>query len=153
MARKETLITLQDRDQELIFKIREMSATRLESWMIRALLLIASSGVDTPDGADIQAVGEYLAERGLRALGGIEYEKASPLLDEMLACCSRVVEKVEERCTPQTVDAYILDVSTLVRLRMEAAKLNLGFLLPEGAAADEKPSGFPGNGSTEMRLQ
>jgi hypothetical protein len=145
--RKETIVTLQDRDQELTFKIREMSASRLESWIIRALLLVAGSGAQVPDGTDIKAAGAYLAEKGLAALGHIDYEKARPLLDELLACCSRLVERVEERCTPESVDAYILDVTTLFRLRMEAIKLNLGFLRPEAG----RLSGSPEKSSTGPR--
>lgn len=132
MARKESIITIQDRDQELTFKIREMSATKLESWIIRALLLVAGSGLQVPDGSDIREAGVFLAENGLMALSNVDFEKAQPLLDELLGCCSRVVEKVEERCTPDSVDNYILDVKTLFTLRLEAIKLNLGFLQPEG---------------------
>jgi hypothetical protein len=45
-----------------------------------------------------------------------------------------VIDQVEERCTSETVDAYILDVKTLFTLRMEAIKLNLVFLSPEETA-------------------
>ncbi len=145
MARKEITVDIQDRDQLLTFRIKEMPATRLESWIIRALLLVAGSGAQVPGGADIKAAGAFLAEKGLAALGNIDFEKASPLLDELLGCCSRVVEKVEERCTPESVDAYILDVGTLFKLRMEAIKLNLGFLGPEAA----RLSGSPAKAFTE----
>ena len=136
--RKEKIVTLQDREQKLTFRIREMTATRLESWMIRALLLLASSGGAAPGGTDLKSAGAFLAEHGLSALGSVDYDKAQPLLDELLGCCSRVVENVEERCAPETVDSYILDVQTLLKLRMEAIKLNLGFLKP----GQENGSGF-----------
>lgn len=139
MARKVVTVDIQDREQLLTFKIREMPATRLESWIIRAILLLAGSGVQVPNGKDIKAAGAFLAEQGMAALGNIDFEKAQPLLDELLGCSSRVIEGVEERCTPQTVDAYILDVATLFKLRMEAIKLNLGFFSPE----DASPSGSP----------
>ena len=141
--RKEKIITIQDRGQELTFKIREMSAAQLESWVIRAVMLAAGSGVQVPGSADIKAAGAYLAENGLAALGNIDFEEARPLLDELLGCCSRLVERVEERCTPKTVDNYIFDVTTLFRLRMEAIKMNLGFLQPEGeslSGSQEKAS-------------
>lgn len=143
MARKEITVDIQDRDQLLTFKIKEMPATKLESWIIRALLLVAGSGAQVPDGSDIKAAGAFLAEKGLAALGNIDFEKARPLLDELLGCCSRVVEKVEERCTADSVDAYIFDVKTLFTLRMEAIKLNLGFFVPEAerlSGSPEKPS-------------
>ncbi|MDR1396860.1 MAG: hypothetical protein LBJ14_03935 [Desulfarculales bacterium] len=140
MARKETIITIQDREQELTFKIREMPATKLEAWIIRALLLLSGAGAKVPDGADLKATGTFLAEKGLSALGNIDYEKASPLLDELLGCCSRLVERVEERCTQESVDNYIIDVTTLFKLRMEAVKLNLGFLEPEAARLSGSPA-------------
>lgn len=149
MARKERQITIQDREQELTFKIREMPATQLEGWIIRALLLLAGSGVEMPCGAgsqaDIDKAGEFLRTKGLAALGGLDYAKVKPLLDDILGCCARVIERVEERCTPETVDAYIQDVKTLLTLRGEALRLNLGFL--QGVAADlsgspvKKPTG------------
>lgn len=147
MARKESLITLQDRDQELTFKIREMPATRLEAWIIRAILLLAESGAQVPEGADIRAAGAFLADKGLTALGHVDFAKVRPLLDELLGCCARVVENIEEKCTPESVDNYILDVATLFKLRMEAAKLNLGFLGPEAA----RLSGSPAKASSEAR--
>jgi hypothetical protein len=140
MARKEIIIDIQDREQLLTFKIKEMPATRLEAWIIRALLLLAGAGAPTPQEADLKAAGAFLAQEGLSALSGIDYDKARPLLDELLGCCARVVEKVEERCTPASVDNYILDVNTLFTLRTEAVKLNLGFLAPEAARRSGSPA-------------
>ena len=145
MARKEITIDIRDGEQTLTFKIKQMPATRLERWILRALLLAAGSGVQVPDNTDIKAAGAFLAEKGLAALGNIDFERAAPLYDELLACCSRLVGKVEERCTPETVDAYVSEVATLFKLRMEAAKLNLGFL-GQGAA---NPFGSPDTPSTE----
>lgn len=131
MARKEKTITLHDREQELTFKIREMPATKLERWIMRAVLLLAGSGITVPDGVDMQTAGAYLKEKGLSALGSIEFEKAEPLLDEMLGCCSRVIGNHEELCTPETIDTYILDIKTLFNLRKEVFALNFGFFLKE----------------------
>ena len=74
---------------------------------------------------------------GLKALANVEYEKAQPLLDELLACCARTDAGVEQRCTPDTVDGYIEDVRTLFKLRVEAAKLNFGFF---GASPSDSPA-------------
>ena len=130
--RKEKIITIQDRGQELTFKIREMSAAQLEAWLGRIAALAAGSGMQVSDISKLGEAGTFLAEKGLAALGNIDFEEARPLLDELLGCCSRIVERIEERCTPETVDNYIFDVTTLFKLRMEAIKMNLGFLLPEG---------------------
>ena len=44
MARKEITVTIPDRDRDLTFRIREMPATKLERWVLRALLLLSKSG-------------------------------------------------------------------------------------------------------------
>lgn len=144
MARKEITIDLIDRDQPLTFKIKEMPATKLESWIIRALLLVAGAGMNVPDGTDIKAAGAYLAEKGLSALGTVDFEKARPLLDELMGCCSIIINKLEKRLTPEIIDDHVQDVKTLFTLRKEAIKLNLGFLKPEV----ERLSGSQENTST-----
>ena len=125
--RNEKTIELEDRGNKLVFKVREMSATQLEDWTMRACLVLAGAGSDIPASGGVEGIGQYLAEHGLAAIGNVDYAKAKPLLDEMLACCSRVVDKMEERVTPETADAYIEDMSTLFKLRLEAFKVNFSF--------------------------
>lgn len=136
--RKEITITLDDRGNPLTFKIREMSATHLESWLMRALLLLAGN-VDMDGVQDMDKAGKFLLANGLKGLANVEYEKAQPLLDELLSCCSRVVDGMEQKCTPATVDGFIQDVKTLFNLRVEALKLNLDFF----GQGQESPSSSP----------
>jgi hypothetical protein len=145
MARRIKIITLQDREQTLRFEIKEMPATKLQDWMLRALLLIAGAGVEVPDGSDLKKAGAYLAVNGLQALESVDYDKARPLLDEMVKCCTRLIENVREQCSLDTVDNYIEDVTTLFQLEKEAFSHNLGFLLTGG----ESLFAFPESGSTE----
>ena len=126
--RNEKTIELEDRGNKLTFKIREMSATQLEDWTMRAVLVLAGAGSDIPAGGGVEGIGKYLAEHGLAAIGNVDYAKAKPLLDEMLGCCFRVVDRMEEKVTPETADAYISDMSTLFKLRVEAMKLNFSSL-------------------------
>lgn len=142
-------ITLQDREHTFTFVIKEMPVTQLESWITRALLVATSAGVKLPGGGTpgLASAGELLAEKGLgliSTLGALDYDRVKPLLDEMLGCCYRKIDKVQERCTPETVDGYIQDVTTLFKLRVEAFKLNLGFLQGEL----EKLSGSPESTNT-----
>ena len=125
--RNEKTIELEDRGNKLTFKIREMSATQLEDWTMRAVLVLAGAGSDIPAGGGVEGIGKYLAEHGLAAIGNVDYAKAKPLLDEMLGCCYRVIDRMEERVTPETADAYIGDMTTLFKLRMEALKMNFSF--------------------------
>ena len=118
-----------------------MSATQLEDWTMRAVLVLAGAGSDIPAGGGVEGIGKYLAEHGLAAIGSVDYAKAKPLLDEMLGCCFRVVDRMEEKVSPETADAYISDMSTLFKLRLEALKVNFSFF-GNGNPSDssEKPS-------------
>ena len=139
--RTEKIIDIEDRGKKLTFKVREMSATQLEDWTMRAVLVLAGAGSDIPASGGVEGIGKYLAEHGLAAIGNVDYQKAKPLLDEMLGCCYRVIDKMEERVTPETADAYIEDMGTLFKLRLEALKVNLGFFgSGSKSASPEKPS-------------
>lgn len=132
MARKERIITIQDRDEQWTFKIREMSAIELESWMLRLVQLLGEEETGSGQDPDLRAVGKILSGGGLAALSRLPYRKLKELLDEMLGCCYRMLGEKEERCTPQSVDSYIQEATSLLRLRLEAATLNLGFLYAAG---------------------
>ena len=139
--RKETTITLEDDGNSLIFHIKQMPATQLESWIFRAIQVLGPA-LDLPDGAGLEAVGNVLEKNGLRALSAIDYDKAKPLLDEMLATASRMVDGVAYQCSIDTVDGYISDVRTLFKLRVECFRANLGFFgsaAPSGSA-EVKPT-------------
>lgn len=139
--RQEKRITIEDRGTKLEFVVREMSATQLEDWTMRAVLVLAGAGSDIPASGGVEGIGKYLAEHGLAAIGNVNYEKAKPLLDEMLGCCSRVVDRMEEKVTPETADAYISDMSTLFKLRLEAFKVNFSFFGNGSlSGSPEKPS-------------
>ena len=141
--RKEKTITIKDRDNELTFKIREMPATRLESWLLRAGLLLAGSGAF--DGADVRdaseainKAGAVLSKGGISSLANIDIEKAQPLLEELLACCTRIDAGIEQQLTPEITDSIIEDVKTLFTLRKEALLLNCGFFLGGEKSESEK---------------
>ncbi|MGL4208853.1 MAG: hypothetical protein ACRCTY_05645, partial [Candidatus Adiutrix sp.] len=73
----------------------------------------------------------------------VDYSRLRPLMDEMLACCYRIDGGIEQRCLPETVGGYIEDVKTIMTLRQEALKLNLGFTEPKpesGFGSPEKVS-------------
>lgn len=154
--RKEKTITIDDRGNQLTFKIREMSATRLESWIIRAGLLLAGSGL-LPEGEKVRdtsdalnAAGRVMAERGLTALGAIDYEKARPLLDELLGCCYHVGAGFEHQLTPEVADGIIEDVKTLFTLRQEAMGINFGFFADAGPSDTE--TGKPRQDSYKRKI-
>lgn len=136
--RKEKTVIVNDRGRELTFTVREMPATKLESWIVRAGLLLAESGLvagllESGDAADpgsvLAAAGRLTAgDHGadlLTALGRVDYEKARPLLDELLSCCT--LSGAVAPLAPDTADGVLEDVRSLFTLRKEALALNFAF--------------------------
>ncbi len=134
--RKEIEITLLDRGKELIFKIREMPASKLEKWLMKAVLLIAQSrekntNLSENDESQISTFAHLFASNKLELLLELNFEKAEPLLDELLTCVQRKVDSALIAVTPDNIDTFIDDVETLFRLRLEVLKLNLDFFTQE----------------------
>ncbi len=86
MARKEITVTIdaEGRDHGKVFIIREMPSQRGEDWATRFLLALAANGVDVPENFfDMGMAG--VAAMGIRAIGGLRWSDAKPLLDEMMS--------------------------------------------------------------------
>ena len=156
--RKEKTIVIDDRGRSLTFKIREMSALRLESWIARAGILLATgildeTRVDVRNAGEIAAgVARAVGESGISALGRLDYDKARPLLDELLSCCSRVDAGVEQPLTPDVLEGFIEDVRTLFTLRKEALALNFGFFAQGGPSASVKDGPAPQPDTLKPRI-
>ena len=157
--RKEKTVVIEDRGKSLTFKIREMSALQLESWMARAGILLAGTGILDEANADVRNVGEIaegvgktLATSGLSALGRLDYDKVRPLLDELLGCCSRVDAGVEQPLTPDVLEGFIEDVRTLFTLRKEALALNFSFFGQGGPSASVDDGTPPPSGSLKPKI-
>ena len=138
--RQESIINLEDRGSSLKFRIREMPASRLESWIFRAYALLPRLEEEGEDG--LEALGRRLYASGVKALAAVEPDKSGPLLDELLACCTRISGTgVEQVCVPGSVDGFVQDARTLLALREEALKVNLFFFGAEAERTSDKPSG------------
>ena len=120
-------ITIDDNGNKLTFNIRQMPAMKAWNWCNRVLLLICGAGADIPLTDGLSGGVAYVREHGLGVLGKVDYDKAQPLLEELLAQCYRVVDKAEEQVTPQTCEAYIEDLRTLYILEREALAMSLPF--------------------------
>lgn len=124
MARKEITIGINDGGIEKSFRIRQMAATKLEAWIAQALLLAGKTELGE---SPLLGKPEGQVALGMKALANISYEKAKPLYDQMLECCSVVIDGTFHELSIGNADVHIEDVKTLFKLRMEAAKLNLDF--------------------------
>ena len=113
-------LKLDDAGHELSFVIEKMNAFQAERWLIRAGLLLGKAALSANDVKDYRGL--------IAALCQVDYEKAAPLLDDLLACCSVQVGKMKKKVSD---DGMIQSPLTLLTLRVEALKANFGFLLPE----------------------
>lgn len=107
-------------DRTIRVRIKTMGAYKAEQWMIRAVLALGKGF----DGglSDIRKDHSKL----ISAIAGLDYKTAKPLLDELLACCSllngeQVIQLTESSC------GLIQSPITILRLRLESAKLNFSF--------------------------
>lgn len=133
MARKTLTYTVTDegRDKGKVFILTEMPASQAERWALRALSALAASGVDVPD--DIATAGlAGVARLGVQAFGGLPWEKAEPLIEEMFKCISILPDPSKPGVTRVLIEDDIEEVSTRLKLRIELFKLHMSFF-PGGA--------------------
>lgn len=128
--RKEKSVTIDgpagSRDIGKVFWLTEMSAVQAEAWGTRALLALARSGVELPD--DFMSMGlAGIAIVGVKALGGLDYETAKPLLAEMLACVQAVPNPANPTVRRALIDDDTEEVATLLFLRREIVNLHVDF--------------------------
>ncbi|WP_347558576.1 hypothetical protein [Robbsia sp. KACC 23696] len=137
MARKEKTIVIEKegRDKGKMFIIHEMPPSKAEKWAIRAILALAKSGVEVPD--DIANAGMAgIAMLGLKAFGGLRYEDAEPLLDEMFAMVAVIPDPqnpaIKRGCggVGPLIEDDIEEVMTRLTLRKELFTLHTGFSFP-----------------------
>ena len=129
MARKTINYTVTEdgRDKGKVFLLTEMSSSRAESWAMRAILALMSNGVEVPEGFENLSMAA-MAEIGIKALSGLKWEDAEPLLDEMWQCCRMIPDPSKPQIVRNLIEEDIEEVETRVRIRMEIWKLHVGFL-------------------------
>lgn len=126
--RKENIVRLMDGGEEKSFKVRQMSATRGERFVFKFVMLLGGE-------AEIERMADPYALLG--ALSSKPFERVQELLDELIGCISRVNGGVETQLTPDNADAFIEEPTTLMKLRVEAVKLNDFFHLGGQPPLDE----------------
>lgn len=112
------------KDAGKVFKVKEMPALQMDRWAMRALCLLGRSEENGVVGLlQIKNLSELLS-----SFSRVDYEKAEPLLVELLECCYFMKDGTPVQLKPSFVDGILEDWTTITRLRIEALKVNLGFL-------------------------
>ena len=129
MARNTANYTVTDegRDQGKVFVLTEMPASRAESWAMRALLALMAGGVEVPPGFDRMGMAA-MAEMGIKALVGLKWEVAEPLLAEMWSCVQIMPDPTKPHVIRNLIEDDIEEITTRIKLRAEVWKLHTGFL-------------------------
>lgn len=128
MARKVAQIKIdtEGRDLGKVFQITEMPAAQAEKWALRVFLAMAKSGIEVPE--DIANAGlAGVAMMGLRSLGGMDWQYAEPLLDEMMTCAAIIPDPLKPNVVRFLVADDIEEIATRLRLRKEIFNLHTGF--------------------------
>ena len=117
------------RDRGKVFILTEMPASEAEEWATHALTLVAQAGVNLPEG-----IAHYgwsgLAIVGLDALMKVDFLKARPLLDQMMACVQIVPDP--QRPLPHRIsDMDVEEVQTRLWLRDQVFELHSGFCVAD----------------------
>ena len=130
MARTVSNYTVQDegRDQGKDFVLTEMPASRAESWAMRAILALMAGGVELPEGFDRMGMAG-MAEVGIKALSGLKWEVAEPLLAEMWSCVQIMPDPSKTHIVRTLIEEDIEEIATRIKIRAEVWKLHTGFLL------------------------
>lgn len=156
--RKEEIITINDRGNELTFRIREMPATQLEGWLFRVGTALASTGFakteDIADGIDTtKYIANLLIKDGLRFLGNLDYEKVvKPLVDDLYSCVEQKVGEAYLAVTADNIDSKVEDIRSLFAIQKAVITLHLGFFGLGGASASAKSPSPEASGQPKPRI-
>lgn len=131
-------VTDQNRDFGKVFVLTELPASRAEAWAARAILALMASGVDLPENFERLGMAG-MAELGIRALSGLKWEVAKPLLDEMFECIQIMPDPNKPHVVRPLIEQDIEEISTRGKLRMEVWKLHTGFLKAVAKSRSEEP--------------
>jgi hypothetical protein len=108
-----------------------MPAGQVERWAFRVFLALNKSGVDIPEEI-VESGLAGLASYGLKAISGLRFEDAEPLLEEMMTCIQIRPDPKQPDVLRSLWEEDIEEVATRLRLRSEVFKLHVSFSEPGG---------------------
>lgn len=136
MRKTETVVISADgRDKGKTFILTEMPALRAERWALRALMALAKSGAQMPEGMERGGMAA-IAVAGLRALQNIEFDEAQVLLDEMIDCIEIMPDPRKnpgfkrELVRNMAEGDDIEEIATIFTLRQKVFELHTSFFTP-----------------------
>lgn len=141
------LVTDENRDAGKVFLITEMPASQGESWAFRAILALIANGTELPEGFENSGMAG-MAEIGIKALSGLKWEVAEPLLNEMMDCVQIIPDPAKPIVFRKLIESDIEEIMTRVKLRMEVWTLHTDFLKAAVRSASVKVDKTPSPADT-----
>ena len=132
----EKTLTLVDNGNELTFRLRRMSATATERWILRAGLALFKTGLVDEMSAPVQGMDAQgilstglsaVKKQGFSLLGRLDPDTVLELSYELLKPCYQVVRNELKPLSKDTINAVVSDFRTILTLKKEAFLLNFGF--------------------------
>lgn len=129
MARNTTTYKVVDEGRDLgkVFILTEMPASRAESWAMRVLMALAAGNVELPPGFERSGM-SGLAQLGIKAMAGLKWEVAEPLLAEMWECVQMMPDATKPHIVRALIEEDVEEIMTRVKLRAAIWTLHTGFL-------------------------
>lgn len=114
------------RDKGKLFIIEEMPCQQAEKWAIKIFLALGKAGITIPE--NIVEMGlPGLAIMGFKALHGLRFEDAEPILDEMMQYIRIRPDKAHPQVERELLDGDVEEITTMLKLRKEIFNLNIDF--------------------------
>ncbi len=124
--REKTIVEVKDGDRLVEIEITPMDAVRGERWLLRV-------GAAVGGALSVFKEGEKTTIRQfMDALGAVDIEKALPLWDELLSCCR--IKGQAQSLNSETLAGKFDYPTTIMEIKIEAAKASFGFFLKDGAS-------------------
>lgn len=114
------------RDHGKTFLLTEMGAEQGEDWAMRVLLALMKSNVEVPEGF-LESGFAGLAEMGLKALSGITWELAKPLMQELMGCIQFIPDPTKAHVIRALFEEDIEEIETRAKLKWEVFSLHVDF--------------------------
>lgn len=136
MARKTKVVVIEaeGRDKGKQFLITEMGASQGEDFASRLFFALGQSGAEIPEGVENMGFAGAIMI-GIRALSGLPWTLAKPLLDEMFQCVSYIPDPANPSMVrgsaPGAIgrmfEEDIEEIATRLHLREEVITIHTGF--------------------------
>ncbi len=120
-------VTDDNRDRGKVFVLTELPASKAEAWAMRAILALMAGGVELPENFERLGMAG-MAEVGIKALSGLKWEVAEPLLNEMWECVQIMPDPTKPHVVRPLIEQDIEEIATRIKLRAQVWKLHTDFL-------------------------